>query len=234
MPEVDLSLVLACYKEEKIFTDSVARIIEALENMRCRYEIIFVDDGSPDGTRPLIDDALKRHPDKPLKKIFHPENRGRGAAVTTGFLAAAGAVLGYIDIDLEVGPQYILPCWLAVRRGADVAIARRIYTFGWRSLLRNVLSRGYSALVRASLGIPNWDTESGYKFFRREPLLALLKEPRDPGWFWDTEIMALAHKKGLRVVEVPCLFLRRLDKTSTVRPLRDTLVYLRRLWAFRP
>jgi SAM-dependent methyltransferase len=77
------------------------------------------------------------------------------------------------------------------------------------------------------------DSESGYKFFRRETVLALLAETRDPGWFWDTEIMIRAVRAGCRIVEVPCLFLRNFRKPSTVRGIRDSLVYLLRVAAFR-
>ena len=64
-------------------------------------------------------------------------------------------------------------------------------------------------------------------------MLPLLDECQDPGWFWDTEIMALAKLSGLEVVEVPCLFLRRDDKRSTLRLLPATLDYLKKLAAFR-
>lgn len=231
--DIDLSLILPCYKEEEIFDESVRRVLETLDGLRCRYEVIFVEDKSPDSTRERVEGALKRYEGKPLRALFHERNQGRGAAVTTGIRGARGAVVGFIDIDLEVGPHYILPCRQAIATGADVVVGRRVYTLSVRSMLRNVLSKGYQAVARLWLGIPSWDTESGYKFFKREAALRLLEKTRDPGWFWDTEVMVWAKRLDMKVVEVPVLFLRRLDKTSTVRPLRDTLVYLKRLWAFR-
>jgi len=70
------------------------------------------------------------------------------------------------------------------------------------------MSRGYSFLVRHLLGLPFHDTETGYKFFRRESVLPLLDEIEDGGWFWDTEFMARAHRRGLRVVEIPGAYVR--------------------------
>jgi hypothetical protein len=95
------------------------------------------------------------------------------------------------------------------------------------------MSRGYSYLVRKMLGTSLHDTETGYKFFRREALMPVLDEIRDPGWFWDTEFMVRAERRGLRVAEVPGAYVRRFDKTSTVRGLRDSARYFGKLLAFR-
>ncbi|MBI3550332.1 MAG: glycosyltransferase [Elusimicrobia bacterium] len=232
-PQVDLTLVLACYNEEEIFRSSVDRILQTLDAIRVSYEVIFVEDKSRDATANLIREAIAARPGKPLRAIFHDRNQGRGATVSDGFREAKGRVMGFIDIDLEVGPEYILPCYLAAGQGADVVIGLRIYRLYWHSLLRHVLSRGYHKLVSVALGMPPLDTESGYKFFRREAALELLSKTKDPGWFWDTEIVARAVEAGCRIVEVPCLFQRRWDKTSTVRPLRDSIVYLRRLLKYK-
>jgi hypothetical protein len=110
---------------------------------------------------------------------------------------------------------------------------RRIYAFQLRSLDRYVMSRGYSYLVRKLLGTALRDTETGYKFFRRQALLPVLDEIRDPGWFWDTEFMIRAERRGLRVAEVPGAYVRRFDKTSTVNGLCDSARYFGKLLAFR-
>ena len=87
--------------------------------------------------------------------------------------------------------------------------------------------------MRQVLGLPFRDTETGYKFFRRERVLPLLGEVRDGGWFWDTEFMARAARGGLSVAEIPGAYVRRGDKTSTVRGLRDSVRYFRQLLRFR-
>ncbi len=231
--KLDLSLILPCFNEGETFQENVPKILETLDSLRLSYEVIFVDDGSQDGTRGLILSALTQYPDKTLRHIFHEKNLGRGAAVRTGFAAAQGSVRGFIDIDLEVRADYILPCWLALENGADVAVGRRIYRVYWHSLFRHFLSRGYAGLVRLVLQLPFRDTESGYKFFREEALAQLLPVATNPGWFWDTQVMTYAHRMRYRVVEIPCLFQRRFDKTSTVKPFREALAYLRHLWRAR-
>jgi len=229
----DLSLVLACYNEELVIEDSVAEILEVLDGTRYSYELIFVDDCSKDRTRDLIDRLIERYPDKRMSRIFHTENRGRGGAVNDGIRAARGDVAGFIDIDLEVHARYIPSCVNAVRNGADIAVGRRIYKLNLRSLDRYVLSTGYVWLVRRLLGVDLNDTETGYKFFKRERILPVLDEIDDQRWFWDTEVMVRSYYKEYNIAEIPCLFLRRFDKASTVSPLADTLDYFRQLWRFR-
>lgn len=227
-----VSVVLACYNEAQHLEHSVAEIRDTLEQTRWPFEIIFVDDVSRDRTREILRQIVADNPALDLRLILHQANRGRGATVSDGFRAARGEIMGYLDVDLEVHSRYIPSLVRAIERGADVATLRRIYAFQVRSLDRYFMSRGYSWLVRRLLALPFHDTETGYKFFRRS-VLPLLDEVEDPGWFWDTEFMARAERRGLRVVEVPGAYIRRLDKTSTVHGLRDTLVYFRQLLRFR-
>jgi dolichyl-phosphate beta-glucosyltransferase len=232
-PTPHLSLVLACYNEAEHLEASFAQIRDTLDQTAWPYEIVFVDDVSRDRTREILHSIVASHPSHDLKLILHEKNKGRGATVTDGFRAARGDVTGYIDVDLEVHCRYVPSLVQAIDKGADVATLRRIYAFQIRSLDRYFMSRGYSWLVRRILKLPYRDTETGYKFFRRATVLPLLDEIADPGWFWDTEFMARAHRRGLQVVEIPGAYIRREDKTSTVSGLRDTLVYFRQLLEFR-
>jgi glycosyltransferase AglD len=226
-------VVLACYNEEEILATSFAEIRDTLENLGRPYEILFVDDVSRDRTREIIREITAANPGLDLRVILHDVNRGRGATVTDGFRAARGDVVGYLDVDLEVHARYIPSLVRAIEKGADVATVRRIYAFQLRSLDRYMMSRGYSFLVRKLLRVSVHDTETGYKFFRREPLLPVLDEIEDGGWFWDTEFMVRALRHGLRLQEIPGAYVRRHDKTSTVSGLRDSVAYFRKLLRFR-
>ncbi|SRR6266516_1475878 len=235
MPEtVDLSLILACYNEETFLESAVQEIVACLHSTRLTWEIIFVDDESRDNTRAVIDRIVAVSPQLPFRRLFHQRNTGRGGAVADGFRAAVGEIAGYIDVDLEVGPWYIPACCCAIRNGSDVVVGNRTYRVTPRGVWRYVISQGYRTLVRAVLpGAILSDTESGYKFFRRAILFPLLDEVQDQGWFWDTEIMVRAWSKQLRIAEVQCLYTRNFQKASTVRSVKDSLTYLRRLWRFR-
>lgn len=232
-PEPQLSVVIACYNEEETLAASFEEIRETLLDLGRPFEIVFVDDVSRDRTRAILSQLVASHPDLDLRVILHDVNKGRGATVTDGFRAARGSIVGYLDVDLEVRAWYIPALVRAIEMGADVATVRRIYALQLRSLDRYFMSRGYSFLVRRLLGVPFHDTETGYKFFRRERLLPVLDAIRDPGWFWDTEFMVRAARHGLRVDEIPGAYVRRFDKTSTVSGLRDSLRYFGKLLAFR-
>ncbi len=230
---VDFSLVVACYNEGPTFEASVAETFRVLDALSWRSEVVFIDDASRDGTPAAIDRIVAAHPTRPLTVVKHAVNVGRGGTVTEGLQLATGRYAGFIDIDLEVGAHFLLPCLLALEQGADVVTAHRVYRFQWRSLDRYVLSRGYVWLRRRLVATPVEDTETGFKLFRREAILPVLAQCEDRGWFWDTEVLVRAAHAGLRLREVPVLFLRRFDKQSTVRPIHDTIEYLSKLWRFR-
>jgi len=228
-----LSLVLACYNEAQHIRESFAEIRDTLEHAGFSFEVVFVDDRSRDGTPEILDAIVAAHPQLALRVIRHESNRGRGATVTDGFRAARGEIAGYLDVDLEVHCRYVPSLVRAIERGADVATLRRIYALQLRSLDRYFMSRGYSFLVRHLLGVPFRDTETGYKFFRRETVLPVLDEIEDGGWFWDTEFMVRAARRGLKVVEVPGAYIRREDKASTVHGVSDSIRYFLALVRFR-
>jgi glycosyltransferase involved in cell wall biosynthesis len=231
--DVDFSLVVACYNEEPILEASMVETFRVLDAMRWTSEVVFVDDRSRDRTLAVIDRIRDANPQRQIQVIAHPANVGRGGTVMDGIRAARGRLVGFIDIDLEVHARYLLPCLLALESGADVATALRVYRFQWRSLDRYVLSRGYRWLVSMLIPMPFQDTETGFKLFRRDRILPVLDACIDRGWFWDTEVMVRAHYAGLEIVEIPALFLRRFDKQSSVRAVKDSLDYLAKLWQFR-
>lgn len=226
------SLILPCYNEEAIFTESVQRIIRMLTNSKLDFEIIFVDDKSIDRTPELIAAICKKYPF--CRALYHKSNTGRGKAVTDGIRAARGRVVGYIDIDLEVSPVYIPEIVsLILKNKADIIIGKRIYRTTAASIFREILSRGYLWLADIMLQTGKLDTETGYKFARRVKILPILNKTKHQHWFWDTEIIVYAKRAGLRILEYPVLFIRRTDKKSSVRVIPDMVDYvvnLVRLW----
>jgi len=231
-PPPDVSLVLACFNEEKLLDNSIHAILSILKDSVLSYELIFVDDKSQDGTRESIASWVKNN--KNVRALYHERNEGRGKTVCDGIAVARGNVVGFIDIDLEVSPVYI-PSFVRMIVGgkADVVTGLRVYREGFSSFHRAILSRGYSWLVRTILGIPLKDTETGYKFFNRKKILSVVKKTHNNGWFWDTEVMTTAYYAGFTIREEPVLFIRRFDKKSSVKLLRDTIDYLWKLLSFR-
>lgn len=229
----DFSLVLACYNEESHLRDSVNEILKVLDSAKFNYEIIFVDDKSKDKTKDIIKKIISEKKSYPLKAVYHEKNTGRGGAVTSGVKAAAAEIVGYIDVDLEVSPLYIPYCVLKVMDGADIVIGSRIYKVRANGAFRYLTHWVYLQLVRNMLGLRFLnDSESGYKFFRKEKILKPLAECGNTHWFWSTEFVAQCYLHGLSFSQVPCLYLRNKDKKTTVKVIRDSLSYFKSLYGF--
>ena len=231
---IDLSIVVACFNEEPHLERNVGEILRVLDTSRWNYEIIFIDDGSRDGTPDVIRRLVDG--DARMRAVFHEKNLGRGGTVSEGLRMAQGTVAGFLDIDLEIHCRYIPSMVdLLLRNQADVATALRVYKINLTptGIVRWILSVGYRMTARIALESPFRDTETGFKFFRRETILPVLDSCHDSRWFWDTEVMLEAHAAGLRVVEMPALFQRQSQESSSLRVVADTMGYLRAIREYR-
>jgi glycosyltransferase involved in cell wall biosynthesis len=232
---MDLSLVLACYRDAPHLERNVAVLNAYLASTRLAYEIIFVEDASPDDTLAAVhrSAAALRAQAVTTQVIEHPTNTGRGGAVQDGFLAARGDVVAFIDVDLEHRPDAMLSMYLRIASGeCDGVVANRLYEVSRVNPLRMILSRGYRFLLKSCIELPVSDTEAGFKMFKRARILPVLPTVEDRGWFWDTEIVARAADAGLRLIDHPIIFVRDATKQSTVRIVRDSLEYLLKLTSF--
>ena len=229
--KIDLSIVLPCYNEMEHITYSIKELIFFLENTHLNYEIIIIDDCSIDGTAKTISALSKKYPQ--LRVYLHSQNIGRGGTVSEGIKKARGEVVGFIDIDLEVPQWYILPAYILIKNGHDIVTANRIYRIELKGIVRWILNRGYNLLVRNFLNVPFRDTEAGFKFFNKKMVITILDEIKDTGWFWDTEVIVRSFLKGYKIKELPTLFIKNNNKTSTVRIFKDSMNYLINLARFR-
>jgi len=228
---IDLSLVIACYNEMHVINESVSKIKTTLDNTKFNYEIIFVDDRSTDGTVDYLKALVGKNSN--MRLLCHQTNKGRGQTVTDGIKLAQGEIVGFNDIDLSTSAAYIPYLALRVKQGKDVVSARRIYKVMPAIVHRWILSRGYNILMRFLLKIDLSDTETGCKFFNRKKILPILEKIANPGWFWDTEIMVHSYLSGLKIEEVPTLFLRNPDNKSTVKIFKDSFEYFLNLVKFK-
>lgn len=233
MDQTKVSVVVACYNEASHLASSLRELRDHLSRLRLDYELIIIDDASQDQTWDLIEEFTK-DPGCEVRISRHGRNVGRGGTVSEGIRAARYDLVGFIDIDLEIPPCFILPLVQKLEEGADVALAWRIYRIPVPSIFRWILSKGYMRLVKWLLGTGRLiDTETGCKFFRRARILPILESVQDTGWFWDTEIVVRSLLAGLKVAEVPALYHRRPGKKSTVKVLQDSWDYFLKLLRFR-
>jgi len=228
----DLSVVIPCYNEMQILYQSIFLLTEFLDHTNLTYELILIDDFSIDGTRQEIPKIAEKYPQ--IRYYLHEKNLGRGGTVSEGIRLAKSDIVGYLDIDLEIPQWYILPAYLMLQKGADMVMANRIdYKLHLKIFMRWITSKGYNILTRRILGVTFTDTEAGFKFFKKEKILPVLDEIEDNGWFWDTEIVIRSFYKGLKIGDLPSLFIKNPEKTSTVNVFRDSVDYFKKLLKFR-
>lgn len=222
MNNIELSLIVPCYNEAPHLEKNLNRLKQVLESMVYQFEIIIIDDASKNNTVEMIERFLLANQGaNNIKFIRHGVNCGRGKTVSEGILAARGEIAGFVDVDFSTSPWYILALAAEIKNGADIVIGQRIYKLKFKALHRWILSKGYKFLVRLFLGLDLGDTESGCKFFNRQRIIPVLSAVKDERWFWDTEIIARSKLAGLKITQLPTVFVRE-SLYTTVKIINDS------------
>ena len=203
--QIAFSLVLPAYNEAARLPPYLESIRKHLENRYPgNYEVIVVDDGSGDRLVELLERRAEGWPE--LRWIVHPQNRGKGAAVRTGMLAARGRLVLFADADGATPIEEQQRLAAAVAGGADLVIGSRLVadagTRQKRGLLRGLAGRVFAALARRLLGLSVRDTQCGFKMFRSEAAGRIFEQVEEPGYLFDLEVLALAARLGYQTVEV--------------------------------
>jgi len=205
-----LSVIIPAYNEAQRLPPYLASVRQYLDgHYPGGYEAIVVDDGSGDGLPGVLSALRVDWPE--LAVMRHPANRGKGAAVRTGMLAARGERLLFVDADGATPIDQEARLSQAIAAGADVAVGSRLVaatgTLGVvtrrRTLLRGLTGRLFAGLARWWLGISVRDTQCGFKMFRGEAGRRLFSLSRETGYLFDLELLVLAGRLGYRVAEVP-------------------------------
>lgn len=221
----DASIVVPAYNEGHRLPYGLPKLVECAR--AAGHELVIVDDGSSDDTADLAEAALRDLPRGRLIRLG--TNMGKGAAVRAGILAAQGEKIVYMDADLATSLDS-LPAMLAALDDADVAVGSRAAPGAVvrdASMMRIVMGRCYNRLVRTFTDIRLRDTQCGFKGYRADAARQLYSLSSVDGFGFDVEVLALASRLQLRVVEVP------VDWTAIegtrVRPFADALKMTRDL-----
>ncbi len=204
-----LSLVIPAFNEAGRIEASLRQVGEFLAALDYETEVIIVDDGSGEAGRLAAERALALLPPAIGGRLIrHQRNRGKGAAVRTGCLAARGEYVAFIDADLATPPADLLGLIAALDAGADVAVGVRNQADGsdmrdQRGLSRRLAGRLFALLMRRLLLPDISDSQCPLKAFRRDAARRLFGLQRIETWSFDAELLFLARRLGLRVAKVP-------------------------------
>jgi glycosyltransferase involved in cell wall biosynthesis len=229
------SAVIPCFNEEARIGETLRVTLDYLAANAPDSELIVVNDGSTDATAAIAREKLNWATVQ-TRLLENFPNRGKGAAVRSGLLAAEKPIGLFFDADLstplEETPKLIEPI---ARDEIDIA-------FGSRALDRSLIGvhqpwrreqggRVFNLLVRVATGLPFWDTQCGFKAFRLDVCRPILEAAHVEGFAFDVELLCLAHRAGLRIREIPVRWNH--AEGSKVSFFRDSLRMLREVLALR-
>ena len=232
-PDAALSVIIPAYNEARRLAPHVGSVLAYLRAHYPSFELIVVDDGSDDGTAEVVRAALAGEPRARL--LAYQPNRGKGYAIRTGVLASRGADVVFLDADMST-PIDEIPAALERLAQADIVIGSRDLPSsdirGQQPLYRRLASEIFKWLRYLVIGL--WrisDTQCGFKAYRGPLARQLFALARVDRFMFDVEILYLAERAGLRIVEMPVLWTD--SPGSTVRFWEGLVGTVRDLWRIR-
>jgi putative flippase GtrA len=199
-----VEIVVPVYNEEFTLDVSVRQLVGFLaDNLPFSWQVVIADNASTDRT---LEIARGLAAELEHVTVMHLPERGRGRALRAAWSASDARVLCYMDVDLSTDLRALLPLVAPLISGhSDVAIGTRLGRGArvTRSPKREVISRAYNGILRLALGARFSDAQCGFKAIRADVAREILPRVRDDEWFFDTELLVLAQREGLRIHEVP-------------------------------
>lgn len=200
----DLDIVIPVYNEERDLEGCLRRLHRYLAaEVPYTARITVADNGSTDGTLAVAKELADELGDV---DVIHLDEKGRGGALYAAWMASDADVVAYMDVDLSTDLSALMPLVAPLISGhSDVAIGSRLAASSRvvRGRKREFVSRSYNLILRGALGARFSDAQCGFKALRADVARQLLPLVVDTGWFFDTELLVIAERAGLRIHEVP-------------------------------
>ncbi len=212
MRVLQVDIVVPVRNEERDLAPSVQRLVSYLrEGFPFTALVTIADNGSTDGTWAIADRLAREFGEVRAVRMEEP---GRGRALRAIWSQSDAEVLAYMDVDLSTDLNALMPLVAPLLSGhSDLAIGTRLARGSRviRGPKRELISRCYNLLLHAFMGARFSDAQCGFKAITREQARALLPLTQDTGWFFDTELLVLAERAGLRIHEIPVDWIDDLD-----------------------
>jgi len=217
-----LTVIVPIHNESAILAANTARLRKAMDAAGWGYEIIIAEDGSTDGSGKIARTLASS--DGRVRAVTSDRRVGRGVSLANAIRTARGEIVMYVDADLPADRSHINELVREIERGADICAGSRLLPGSrviGRSAVREFFSRGYNLILRILFHTSVFDHQCGFKAFRKSSVLPLLDKVQDKHWFWDSELLIRAQRKGLKVIEIPVRWTDR--KQSGVRLSTDVV-----------
>ncbi len=224
--------VIPVYNEEHVLAESVATLHAFLsEHLPYDWRILIADNASADGTL-AVAEQLSR--DLPRVACVHLDQKGRGRALRTAWLESAADIVSYMDVDLSTEIEAYPALIRAIAEdGYDLATGSRLARGSrtTRSFRREAISRGYNLIIKGIMWTRFSDAQCGFKALSRRAAAVLVPLVQNNEWFFDTELLVLAEKKGYRIKDLPVRWVE--DPDTRVKLATTIAEDLRGLWRLR-
>ncbi len=223
--EPHLSIVIPAYNEASRLPQSLRKIMEISGSFAFSYEVLVVVEKSTDGTLELAREVVAKQAN--FQIIDNGPQRGKGHAVRSGMLKAAGAHQFYMDADLSVPIGHVLLFldYFRGHPGTDVLIGSRQHPGSnvtkKQSLLRRKMGQTFNRILQSFAPVEIRDTQCGFKAFRKNAAHEIFSRQKLEGFAFDVEILLLAQKLGFKIVDLPVEWIN--SPESKVNILRDSL-----------
>lgn len=209
-----LSVVIPAYNEEKRLAKTLRSVSLYLQKQNYDSEIIVVSDGSKDRTREVVEGLQGEIPN--IFLIANENNHGKGHVVRQGIMASRGEYRVFMDADNATTIDHMEKLWPEFEKGYDVVIGSRdikgavlaVAQAWWRRRLGDV----FNLIVQVVSGLWGiWDTQCGFKGFSKRAVEVIFPRARINRWAFDVELLVIARKHGLRLKEVPVVWVNNPD-----------------------
>ncbi|MBV9102361.1 MAG: glycosyltransferase [Candidatus Eremiobacteraeota bacterium] len=235
-----ISVIMPAYNEATHIAETLREVVHTFRKAGAEFEVILVDDGSPDHT---YREALKFVCPDPgrVRVVTYDENLGKGNALMCGTWFARGDYIVFLDADLDLHPEQ-LPALFALmeRSGADAVIGSKRHPESEVEypFIRRLYSVVYYSIIRLMFGLPIKDSQTGLKVFRAEVLQRVLPRILVKRFAFDIEVLANAHRLGFRIVDGPVRIrfrreIGRIRLRDAMNILTDTLAIFYRMHILR-
>jgi putative flippase GtrA len=219
----EISIIIPMRDEEDWVENAYHKLKTALKQYSIEANIIFATDGCKDRTIEIIQRIQQQ--DSSIIHINHPEQLGRGLALKNIFKMKPSTYLIYMDSDMASDLNFLPEIIAHLKEGADIVTGSRLMkgSICIRSKKRDVFSKTYNKIIRLLFRSTIYDHQCGFKGFRIDSIFPFLDDLHSNGWFWDTEMLIKAQKRGLRLVEIPISWSDRDPEVSKVKVWQDSL-----------
>lgn len=199
-----VSVIVPAYKEGKTIKDNLLEIRKALLESVDSFEILAVNDGSPDNTKEQIMEAAALYPE--IKYAGYDKNRGKGGAIKHGVSEASGDVIGFIDADLDIDPSHLVRYYDHMEQtGCDVVIGSKMHKDSKLDYppMRRFVSWGYFIILKVLFGMNIKDTQTGVKLYKASLIKKVAPMLKVKGYAFDIEVLALCAHEGAVIDQMP-------------------------------